>query len=234
VPRSGMNAEGLRQGLFETLDRVIDRPVVLFGSSMGGLAAIRYAHARPENVRALILMSPGGASMTPCELEKFVGTFAMDSHQDALSFVDRMLARPAAPLLRPVLAWGVRKKIGHPNMRALLASLTCNDLIDPVEHLSRLSMPIYFVWGGADRVLPAAHREFFRKHLPRHARIEEPAGFSHNPYLEQPDAVASMLLRYVRDASIAAVPRASNPSRRVSVGPSASLEDLSLPQASGF
>jgi hypothetical protein len=41
--------------------------------------------------------------------------------------------------------------------------------------------------------------EFFRQHLPPHARIEEPEGFGHTPFLEHPGRVASDILSFAAE-----------------------------------
>jgi hypothetical protein len=61
------------------------------------------------------------------------------------------------------------------------------------------------------KALPAAHRDFFIRHLPRHARIETPATFGHAPFLDHPDEVARLVRRFAVDVAIgreAAPPRA--------------------------
>lgn len=194
VPAAGVSAAACRVGLREALDAVIDEPVVLFGNSMGGAGAIEYAAARPEKIRGLVLCSPGGAAMDPAEIRAFVDGFRLDSHADALDFMDRVLARPSP--LRQVFAWGVRRKFGHPDMRALLASITPEDLLKP-EQLRSLEMPVFLMWGRADRIFPQVHLDFFRQHLPTHARVEEPEQFGHSPFLEHPDALTENILAFM-------------------------------------
>ncbi len=60
VPADGMRARAIDVMLCEALDALIVTPAVVFGNSLGGLAALRYAVARPERVCGLILNSPGG------------------------------------------------------------------------------------------------------------------------------------------------------------------------------
>jgi pimeloyl-ACP methyl ester carboxylesterase len=188
-----VNPELLKAGLVEAMDAVLDEPAVLFGNSMGGAAAVHYAVARRKNVRALVLASPGGAAMNGDELRQFVSTFAIDSHGDALAFVDRLLARRSC--LRHLFAWGVRRQFAAPEVRSLLRALTPSDLLLP-EHLASLSMPVLLLWGQGERILPRQHLDFFRRNLPGHARIEEPHGLGHAPHLDDPGAVARQILSF--------------------------------------
>jgi pimeloyl-ACP methyl ester carboxylesterase len=181
-------ARGLEKGLVEALDVVLDRPSIVFGLSMGGLAAIRYALARPERVRGLVLCSPGGAEMRDDELERLRGTFHIPTHDHALKFVDRLLTKKT--MLRQAYAFGVRKSFGRPAMRSLLASMKSEDLLTR-EQLRSLKVPVLLLWGKKDRILPPSSLEFFKSNLPSHARIEEPESFGHSPFLEQPDELAS-------------------------------------------
>lgn len=210
VPKGGAMAEGLRQGLLETLDQIIDEPVVLFGNSMGGFAAITYAVERRAKVSHLILCSPGGARMAQHELDDFRRVFDVDTHADALEFVDRLLGKRSP--FRHAMALSVRRRMRTPHLRALIGSVTPEDLLLP-NHLSDLDMPILMVWGDRDGILPEHNREFFRAHLPEHAEIVEPAQLGHSPYLESPGALTRLILRFLSDGppSEAGAAAASDP-----------------------
>lgn len=183
VPRRGIDVREMERSLIEVLDLVIDEPVAMFGLSMGGAAAVRYAVARPERIRGLMLCSPGGAAMEASELAALRESFRIDDHDDALAFVDRVFAKKT--LMRQAYAWGVRKSFERPVMRELISGLRTEHLLDPAE-LSSLRVPVRLVWGAADRVLPDACREFFRRHLPEHTHFDEPASFGHSPFLDDP------------------------------------------------
>ncbi len=186
----------LKDALVEAMDAIIDEPVVLFGNSLGGVAAVHYAATRPERVRGLILCSPSGAAMDAEELKRFVGTFTLETHRAALDIVDRHLVERSR--MRHLFAWGVRRQFKSPVVRELLSSLSPADLLSP-EQLSSLRMPVLLLWGKGERILPRHHLEFFRRHLPEHAHLEEPEGFGHAPYLDDADAVARRILAFTAD-----------------------------------
>ncbi len=190
---SEMRSGILRDALVEALDAVIDEPAVFFGNSLGGVAAVHYALARPERVRGLILCSPGGAMMDEEELQRFVGTFSFDSHGAALQFVDRLFSRRNR--MRHLFAWGVRRQFENPDVQELLATTSPRDLLTP-DQLSALRMPVLLLWGRDERILPRDHLEFFRKNLPGHAQLEEPEGFGHAPYLDDAGEVARRILAF--------------------------------------
>lgn len=194
-PASGASPAMLQAGLFEALDATLNEPAIFYGNSMGGLAAARYALARPERVAGLILCSPAGAAMNRSDLHALLQRFRMDSHGAALHFVDQLMSEPTP--LRHLLAWSVHKRFNHPELLALLASITPEDMLRP-EQVRALQPPVLLVWGKRERILPTEHGEFFRRNLPPHARVEEPPRFGHSPYLEYPGAVARQILAFAR------------------------------------
>ena len=195
VPPEGANPQTMRAGLYESLLSVLDEPMVVFGNSMGGFAAIRMAQDHPERVRALVLCSPGGAKMDEAQLHEFRKTFHLDTQQAAVEFIDKLFGRPM--LMRQVLAWGVKRKLTTQQMRGLIDGVSVADLLE-AEDLRSLKMPILLVWGRRDGILPGYQREFFRTHLPAHTQIAEPDGFGHSPYLEAPGPLATEILRFLR------------------------------------
>lgn len=186
------------QTLAEALDQVLDEPAVLFGNSLGGLAAIRYALARPERVRGLFLASPSGAPSTPAEVERLLGLLRVETHGDALRFLDLVL-HAERTAFRHVMAWGLRRRFRAPSVRAWIEAIPTTDPLTPAE-LGRLAAPVHLVWGRSERLLPATHLEFFRAHLPAGARIDEPDGLAHSPQLDDLREVTRRLLAFARAA----------------------------------
>jgi len=191
VPALGTDYFSLRNGLYEALDRLLawNGPAVLFGNSMGGFAAIRYAVSRPERVKALVLVSPGGAPMSRADFAQLLDTFRLKTREDAVEFLDRLFAQPHP--LRHLIARPVLRQLQRRELQDLIDAMTHHDLLKPDE-VHSLSMPTLFVWGDADRILPAESRDFFLRNLPATARVELPAQFGHSPQLEEPDEVADM------------------------------------------
>ena len=206
VPRGGLDRDTMLQGGFEALDRLVEAPAIVVGNSMGGLGAIHYALARPEKVRALVLVSPGGAPMPEPAFQRFLDTFRIRSHDDALGFVDRIFAEPPR-LVRHALAAAVRDRFTNDALRGLLDGITADDMLKP-EELTALRVPILLIWGLEERVLPRSHLAFFADHLPEHARIEEWSKFGHVGFLERTEEVALRTVRFARGLSHASPRRA--------------------------
>lgn len=181
TPDAPLTADRLTASMLTLMDRVIDEPVIVFGNSLGGIAAIRYAQARPENVRALVLASPGGAPMDAATLDAFKQTFDLTTKAAAQDFMRRVLGAPQPGM--SLLARGARVRMARPGPRSLLANVTPEVLLRP-EDVTGLRPPTLILWGEEDDVLPRASRRFFSANLPPHARFEPLPGFGHTPYMD--------------------------------------------------
>ena len=135
------------------------------------------------------------ADPRPQQLTTFVDGFRLHDHKKALDFVDKLFHRPHP--MRHVLAWGVRQQFGRSGIDDLLRSITPSDLLRP-EELSGLEMPVFMLWGEADRVLWPEHRRFFEEHLPAHAEIHRIEEYGHVPHMSHPDCLAARLLEFAR------------------------------------
>lgn len=184
----------IRIGLDEALAREIDRPVVLFGNSLGGLVALRYAAANPDRVAGLVLASPAGVAGSGDELRELLARFRTDIGSVPADLVNRVLPRGFA-LRRPLYAWGVGVRLRRPSIQSLLAEVDEHDLLRPSD-LASLRMPILLMWGALDQLLPASHLAFFREHLPAHAVVDLIADRGHALHIEAPALVADRVLAF--------------------------------------
>ena len=151
--------------------------------------------------------------MDDATFRSFLSRFALENHDDALAFVDRLFHTP--PAYRHLIAWGTRHQFARPAMRALMARGMAANLLDPAE-VRGLAMPTHVVWGGADRILLPAHLAFFRAHLPSHATLEVVPRFGHTPHMDQPEALHTMLVAFAREVA----PRKSTPGLVRAIRPS--------------
>jgi pimeloyl-ACP methyl ester carboxylesterase len=180
----------------EAVDRLVDEPAVIYGNSLGGALAIKYALRRPERVKKLVLVSPAGAPLPDDEWKELVSAFHVPSRREALVFLQRLYHRP--PWFLAILAHEFPDVLGKAAVREILESASNEDSPRPDE-LAALAMPILLLWGRSEKLLPASGLKYFRTHLPRHALIEEPEGFGHTPQLEVPRRVADRMLRFMRE-----------------------------------
>jgi pimeloyl-ACP methyl ester carboxylesterase len=198
APRPTLTPESMFQGVSDLLDRELAEPTVLFGNSLGGGLAVRYALERRDRVRALILSSPAGAALNDEDMLRLLETFRHDSRADAADFVRRLYHR--APWYAPMFASSVKALFDRPELRDFLSAIRPNHAFR-AEELRSLTMPVLLLWGRSDKIMPRACFEFYRAHLPEHAVIEEPEEFGHCPYLDRTDMLAARMVRFMREAA---------------------------------
>lgn len=206
LPGHGLSeARGIKghEGIFrvgmETLARIVQEPVFLFGNSMGGAFALNLSNQHPELVRALMLCSPGGAMMTADEIAEFRSRFVVRNLRQAYDFLARVLFRPPGLrgwLLAPII---VRLFSGR-TVADILAGITPETGVKP-EQITPLRVPMLFIWGQAERLLPDAHRRYFEQHLPAHTEVHRPENFAHCPQIESPRQLAQYILGFVQRSS---------------------------------
>jgi pimeloyl-ACP methyl ester carboxylesterase len=175
------------------LDQIVDEPVILVGNSLGGAAALHYAHERPERVRGLFLTSPGGAPFDAASAASVRRAFTMTTSRHAREFVDAVFHEP--PFFGRFLASLIRARARAREVADILGSVDTEHLVE--AKLAGLTMQVTLVWGASERILPPTALAYFRAHLPRHATILEPERFGHCPHLDDPPRVARLLRSFV-------------------------------------
>ncbi|CAN5690274.1 alpha/beta hydrolase [soil metagenome] len=193
-----MTPELVLGAISAALDRVVDEPAVVVGNSLGGAVALDYAKRHPEQVRALVLVSPAGARLRDEEWQNLVAAFEVTGAASARRFLDRIYHRP--PWFLALVAHEFPELLNLRAVREILDSSTPEHSALP-EDLASLPMPILLLWGRSERLLPAEALAYFRHHLPAHAVIEEPLGFGHSPQLEHPGRLAERIVEFARDAA---------------------------------
>ncbi len=169
-------------------------PAHLLGHSLGGWIVASYALARPGDVRSLILNDAVGldedASPLPVDLhlttrENLRKAFeAMFFDQGKVS--DALVA----------LAYGLHRSRGDgPTIDSVLRTLAAPD--EKLDgRLPSIRMPTLLLWGEDDRIAPLAIAEAFRRGLPD-ARLASIPRCGHLPCIEQPEAFAENVLRFL-------------------------------------
>ncbi len=186
----------LLDAMTEALDRLLDEPAFIYGNSLGGAVALKYALRRPDRVKKLVLVSPAGAPLPEAEWKELIEAFHAPTHREALAFLQRLYHRP--PWFLPMLAREFPNVLAKAAVREILASATNEHSPTPSE-LASLTMPILFLWGRSEKLLPPSSLAYFRAHLPAHAILEEPDGFGHTPHFEVPARLAERVLAFLRE-----------------------------------
>ncbi|MFO0618978.1 MAG: alpha/beta fold hydrolase [Polyangiaceae bacterium] len=193
-PTAGLDTHVLEAGVLEGLDALLDHAgiarAVLLGTSLGGAAALGYALARPNRVRALVLASPAGAPLTVADLDELRARFDLKTRVDARRFLRELLHAP--PFYLRAIEGGLVDQLSRPLIRGFLLSLDDANFFTE-ERLAPLVPPVTLLWGKSDRILPRSGLAFYRRALPAGTRVEELEGIGHSPHLERPDLVADRM-----------------------------------------
>jgi len=139
--------------------------VGVVGHSLGGLVGLSLAAAAPERVRCLVLVSGGGAELSPLRLRVIQTVFFLFRLALAVPGFSRLLV--ATPAGRLLLSPAVRDWKGIP--RDLLVQMIPLRIgpgfMDAVRRagrqlgeldLARIVAPTLLIWGRHDRILPLA------------------------------------------------------------------------------
>jgi pimeloyl-ACP methyl ester carboxylesterase len=178
----------------ELMDRLGLRQADIVGCSIGGWIAAELATKAPERVRRMVLVSPEGVKVGPPDRLDIPDIYAMPADQlERISYHDAAhMHDDPAKLSDAHLAIRVRNR----ETTALL-------VWEPYMHnpklrhrLHRVSAPTLFLRGESDGLVSADYLAAYARLLPN-ARVETMPAAGHSPHLEQPEAFARTLLRFL-------------------------------------
>jgi pimeloyl-ACP methyl ester carboxylesterase len=202
----GAHAATLR----DLLDALAVPSATVVGHSLGGGIALQFAYLFPDRIDRLVLVSSGGLGR---ELNPLLRAATLPGSELVLPVLasnwvhaigDTTLqwwSKIGLPSISPSTdeGWqGLTSLADADTRRAFLA--TSRAVIDvrgqTVSAANRLSgmasRPTMLVWGGRDRIVPAAHVEAAKRELPA-SRVEIFARSGHFPHLDEPDRFARVL-----------------------------------------
>jgi pimeloyl-ACP methyl ester carboxylesterase len=172
---------------------VLREPALVVGNSLGGAMVIQLASEEPAHVRALALISPAGAQVEKARQALLLESLNVRTVAQAREMTDRLFHR--VPWTVRLMASQMRTFYGTPTVRALVSEASSLGHLAP-EMLSSLQVPVLLLWGESEKLLPFEGVEYFRAHLPPHARVEVVPGFGHVPQVEEPERVVARLCRF--------------------------------------
>ena len=195
------NPETIKEHLYCFWRKMINRPVVLVASSMGGATAIDFAISYPHAVEKLVLINSVGYS----------GSF----------YIGKLLFEPidwlGVEFLRQrkvqALFWG--KNFGlidseiedvlrcailpslMPNWEIAIKDFTRSGGYYDLEHRIHLvTHPTLILWGDRDEVLGTAAAVKFKRAIANSRLIWLP-GVGHTPHYERPEIVVKRIIKFI-------------------------------------
>ena len=192
------------EAAIQALDALnVHTPVVVLGTSWGGMIAPRIALRAPDRVRGIVLFNTTAESATlylraqNTLLTWMLAIGALDK------LVDRMIVSlqlaPDTRRLKPELAAELSRNFRSWNRRGVINSvravLVGRD--STLDVLRNVKAPALVVSGKEDTILPSPHSRRIAERLPK-ARHVEVAGAAHLVPLEQPDVANTLILDFLR------------------------------------
>lgn len=154
----GLSMEAQAERLFRFLDALRLERVYLGGNSMGGYIAVAMARARPDRIRALWLLAPGGLRALPhspllAEIEAGRhNPLVVRNSTDFDQLLDYCYPNPPR-LPGPIRRLLVRRAAGSVDLQRRAFDAMRYESTD-LESMARgLDTPALVVWGRRDRVL---------------------------------------------------------------------------------
>lgn len=195
------NPEAIKEHLYCFWRKMINRPMVLMASSMGGATAIDFAISYPQAVEKLVLMNSVGYSGS-----FYLGKLLFDPF-------DRLGVEFLRQRKVQALFWG--KNLGLIDLKmedvlrcAILPSLMPNWEIaiksftrsggyyDLENKIHLVTQPTLVLWGDGDEVLGTSAAVKFKQAIANSRLIWLP-GVGHTPHYEQPLIVAKHVLNFI-------------------------------------
>ncbi|QNK79967.1 alpha/beta fold hydrolase [Nakamurella sp. PAMC28650] len=209
---------GHAAALRDLLDELGLRRVVVVGHSLGGGIAMELAYLFPERVSALVLVSSGGLGS---ELSPALRAATLPGSEWVLPLIGSDWARYCGNTALSVMQWIGLPWVSASTTAAWAGMATFSDALkrsaflattrsmiglkgQTISALPRLKQladrPILVIWGGRDRLIPAAHAEAVKELLP-HSTIEIFARAGHFPHLDEPDRFHRVLSKFLGRAA---------------------------------
>ena len=189
-----------------TLTHFVDKLGVssfsVLGHSMGGKMAWGLAAAKPDRVKALVLMAPDGFAQA-----KDIGTkpYAMPSIMGVIKFsLPKILVRksiePAfydATALSDRLVDRYYDMLRAPGVRAAILERANQTIYtDPVPRLKQITAPTLLVWGEQDQMIPSSNAQTYAEVLANSKTVLLPK-LGHLAQEEQPEIALGHVVEFL-------------------------------------
>ena len=180
----------------DALDALELDQVHFVGQCIGGWLALEIAIRTTERIKSLVLVNSAGLRVKGVpRADMFV---CSENELLKLLFADKGAAEWIA-------AWRASPEMEdiYDRNRAAAARYSwsprlCNPKLD--RWLHRIDVPTHIVWGAEDRVIPPAHASAL-KELIAGATMATLPNCAHMPHIEQPQAFATEISRFIRRAA---------------------------------
>jgi 3-oxoadipate enol-lactonase len=199
----GFTMDECAEAALQALDALnVHTPVVVLGTSWGGMIAPRIALRAPDRVRGIVLFNTTAESAAPFDrlkntlLTRMLAIGALDKVVNHM-IVSLQLA-PETRRRKPELGAELSRNFRSWNRRGVINTVQAVlvDRDSTLDALRYVKAPALVVSGKEDTILPSSHSRRIAEQLPK-ARHVEVAGAAHLVPLEAPDASNTLILDFV-------------------------------------
>jgi pimeloyl-ACP methyl ester carboxylesterase len=169
--------------------RVAPRGAYVAGNSMGGWIAAKIAARRPELVRAMALLNPGGPALRAEDWVDFARVLWAEEQSD--EWFSRVFHR--TPFGMRLFSRDFKRIMNGPSVAQVIQALRPEDFLSE-EELENVRCPSVLIWGERDRFIPDGCKAFYLRKL-KGVRYEPVPDCGHCPQLECPHRTADILLQ---------------------------------------
>jgi pimeloyl-ACP methyl ester carboxylesterase len=196
-----INPQNITLHLYSFWKTLINQPMVLVGTSMGGAAAIDFTLSYPEAVQSLLLVDSAGIGQGPIvgqflipPFDRWATNFLSNPKvRQGISenaYFDKTFASEDARICAAL-------HLEHPNWSQALISFTKSGGYGSYKKkLSQIQQPTLIIWGENDKILGIKDAAKFQQLIP-HSQIKWIQNCGHVPHLEQPQMTADMILNFL-------------------------------------
>ena len=212
-PRGDYSLGAYASGMRDLMGALGFESGTVVGRSLGGGIAMQFAYQFPEYTERMVLVSSGGLGR---EVHPLLRAATLPGAELVLPLIAPGWAiRAGETVGRALGRLGLHVRADIAEMGRGYASLndreareafryTLGAVVDPggqrVSALDRLylaeDMPVLFLWGSDDPIIPAAHGRAAQKLIPQ-SRYVEFEGSGHWPQLDDPERFADTLIDFI-------------------------------------
>ena len=211
-PRGDYSLGAFAASLRDLLDALGIARATIIGQSLGGGIAMQFAYQHRDRCERVVLIGSGGLGpdlswtlrlLSAPGAELILPVIAPPQVLSAGNKIKSLLSSAGVQSPRGAELWSAYSSLSDRDTRnAFLRTL--RSVVDyrgqAVSALSKLhltaQMPVMFVWGDKDKIIPVAHGYAAHEALPG-SRLEIMPGLGHFPHVEAPAAVVELLEDFI-------------------------------------
>jgi pimeloyl-ACP methyl ester carboxylesterase len=211
-PRGDYSLGAFAACLRDLLDELGIARATVIGQSLGGGVAMQFAYQHRDRTERVVLIGSGGLGpdlswtlrlLSAPGAELILPVIAPQQVLSAGNKIKSLLSSAGVQSPRGAELWSAYSSLSDRDTRnAFLRTL--RSVVDyrgqAVSALGKLhltaQMPVMFIWGDKDKIIPVAHGYAAHEALPG-SRLEIMPGLGHFPHVEAPAAVAELLEDFI-------------------------------------